>query len=77
MDGYGIKYGDLIRNFRIYPGDVLKIRQKNDNGQVIANKIVTVAAVYTHHVLLDFGGYKESRRKADIAMRTCDVIGRA
>lgn len=77
MDGYGIKYGDLIRNFRIYPGDVLKIREKNDNGQVICNKKATVAAVYTHHVLLDFGKHKESRRKAEIALGLCDVIGRA
>ena len=77
MDGYGIKYGDLIRNFRIYPGDVLKIRQKDDNGQNVREKRATVAAVYTHHVLLDFGLYKESRKKIDIALRLSDVVGRA
>ena len=35
---------------------------------------VRVVEEYRHHVILDFGKYKESRRKVDIAFRIGDVI---
>lgn len=76
MDGYGIKYGDQVQNFRIFPGDVLKIQGKDEDGRRTDLKRVKVAAVYRHHVLLDMGTHKESRRKADIVLGLCDVVGR-
>lgn len=68
MEIGGIQYEQLLRRTRIYPGDKVKINVESDNGRSLGTIIATVLKRYRHHVLLDFGKYKESRRIADIAL---------
>lgn len=64
----------LLNKTRIPPGTKLKILKKDIEDRGVETRIVKVVEEYRHHVLLDFGDYKESRRKVDIALGICDVI---
>ena len=68
MEIGGIQYEQLLRRTRIYSGDKVKINIESDNGRSLGTIRPTVLKRYRHHVLLDFGKYKESRRIADIAL---------
>lgn len=73
MDIFGIRYSELLKK-RIPPGSELKVLKRDVEGRKIGTVIVRVVEEYKHHVVLDFGKYRESRRKADIVLGLCDVI---
>ncbi len=75
MGIFGIRYDDLLRKTKITPGTTLRVLQRGDDGRKIGTVKAKVVEVYRHHVLLDFGKYRESRRKADIVLGLCDVVG--
>lgn len=66
--GYGYIYSELLKRTRIYPGDTVDVMMTSDLGTKLGIRKVKVLEVYRHHVVLDFGKYKESRRIADIAL---------
>ena len=68
MEIGGIQYRQLLRRTRFVPGDKITLGSYSDNGRFMGKKTLTVLEVYRHHVVLDFGKYKESRRIADIAL---------
>ena len=68
MEVGGIQYAQLLKRTRIFPGDKIKLIIRSDNGHRVGQITAKVLEVYKHHVLLDFGKYKESRRIADIAL---------
>ena len=68
MEVGGIQYERLLKKTRIFPGDKIKITLTSDNGRWIGTINARVLEVHKHHVLLDFGKYKECRRIADIAL---------
>lgn len=75
MEINGIQYSELLKKTKLLPGTRLKILKKDIEGRGIGTAIVKVVEVHKHHVLLEFGKYRESRRIADIALGICDVIG--
>lgn len=69
----GIQYQELLRRVKLKPGDEVKLMIYSDKGArqgIIKTKVVQV---FRHHVLLDFGKYKESRRIADIALGLAEI----
>ena len=75
MEIFGYMQAELLKKTRIPPGTRLKVIKKDIEGRGIGTRVVKVLEEHKHHVLLDFGAYKESRRKVDIALGICDVIG--
>ena len=73
MEVFGIKYDDLMRKTVIKPGDKIRLTLRSDNGRSMGQITTKVLEVYRHHVLLDFGKYKECRRIADIALGLVEV----
>lgn len=73
MDIGGIQYSELLRRTKIKPGDEIKLMIRSDRGSKVGVRKVKVVKVYRHHVLLDFGKWKESRRIADIALGLADI----
>lgn len=73
MEIGGIQYKQLLRRTRIYPGDMIMLMIRSDKGHRIGQIKVRVLEVHRHHVVLDFGKWKESRRIADIALGLADV----
>ena len=69
----GIQYRQLLRKTRIYPGEMITLMIRSDKGHRIGQINVRVLEVYKHHVVLDFGKWKESRRIADIALGLADI----
>lgn len=74
MEVYGIFQNQLLKKTKIPPGTKLRLIERKADGTAIVLGTVRVVEEYRHHVLLDFGKYKESRRKVDIAFRIGDVI---
>ena len=74
MEKFGYMQNELLKKTRIPPGTKLKILKRDIEGREIGTRVVKVVEEYRHNVLLDFGDYKESRRKVDIALGICDVI---
>lgn len=73
MSEFGIIQSELLKK-SIPPGTKLKlIVGDRENGSWV--RTVTVVEEYKNHVLLDFGKYRESRRKVDIALKLGDVVG--
>lgn len=72
---YGYIYSELVKKTKIPSGTKLKILKKDAIEGGLEKRIVKVVEEYKHHVLLDFGAYKECRRKVDIALGICDAIG--
>lgn len=73
MTHLGRSYKDVRRGIRIGVGDRLRVmRVENGMRSVL---LTEVAEVYEHHVVLDFGKYRESRRIVDIELGISDVIG--
>lgn len=68
----GIQYKQLLKKARIFPGDRISITLRSDNGRRLGEISAKVVKVYKHHVLLDFGKWKESRRIADIVLGLLD-----
>lgn len=73
MDIFGIRYDELLRKTKIKPGDRVKLVLRSDKGHYLGVVTTKVVEVYRHHVLLDFGKYKECRRIADIALGLADI----
>lgn len=73
MQEFGIIQKELLKRISIPPGTKLKIEVGNREERSWI-RTVTVIEEYKHHVLLDFGAYRESRRKVDIALKIGDVI---
>lgn len=65
----------LLDTTKIKPGTKVKVMYREREGVrlITQAKTATVKEVYRHHVLLDFGAYKECRRIADIVMGTGDT----
>lgn len=59
---------NILEKCNLKVGDRIEVTSFTYNGRFIQSKVVTVAGVYKRHVLLDFGGYKESRLIADICL---------
>lgn len=73
MSEFGIIQSELLKK-SIPPGTKLKLLVGDrENGSWV--RTVTVVEEYKNHVLLDFGKYRESRRKVDIALKLGDVVG--
>ena len=68
MDIFGIKYSELLKKTRIDPGDTVNVMIYSEKGTRSESRKTKVLEVHRHHVLLDFGKYKECRRIADIAL---------
>lgn len=68
MEIGGIQYRQLLRNTRFVPGNKITLGRYSEKGHLMGKVTVKVLEVYRHHVVLDFGKYKESRRIADIAL---------
>ena len=73
MEITGIQYEQLLKNTRIYPGDKIRLMIRSDKGTRLGAITAKVTEVHRHHVVLDFGKYKESRRIADIALGLAEV----
>lgn len=73
MEIGGIQYEQLLKKATIYPGDKIRLTLRSEKGNRIGQITVKVLEVYRHHVVLDFGKWKESRRIADIALGLADV----
>lgn len=73
MQEFGIIQSELLKKVSIPPGTKLKLLVGDrENGSWI--RTVTVVEEYKHHVLLDFGNYRESRRKVDVVLKLGDVV---
>ena len=68
-----IQYEELMKKQRIYPGDKITLYRHSEKGRCIGTVQTKVVSVHRHHVLLDFGKYKESRRIADLALGLADI----
>lgn len=73
MDTFGIKYSELLKKTRIDPGDTVNVMITSEQGKRLGVIKIKVLKVYKHHVLLDFGEYKECRRIADIALGLANI----
>lgn len=71
-----ILYKDLIAMFPYKAGDTIEIiRKPCAETRREKRRKAKVVQVYKEHVLLDFGFYKESRKKSDIMLRLCHIDG--
>lgn len=73
VEKYGIPYDKLLTETKLIPGQQVRLVEKNQKGEIRRSMYVKVAKRYRHHVLLDFGKYKESRRIADIALGLAEI----
>ena len=73
MEIGGIQYEQLLKRTKIFPGDKIKLTLRNEKGGYLGKIVAKVEAVHKHHVLLDFGKYKECRRIADIALGLVEI----
>ena len=71
--GYGYIYTELLKKTRIDPGDTVNVMITSEQGKRLGVIKTKVLKVYKHHVLLDFGEYKECRRIADIALGLANI----
>lgn len=67
-----LRYRDILQRavFRVgdkimVQGDMIKYEGRHER------MTGTVVGVYTHCILIDFGAYKECRRKADLYLGLC------
>lgn len=69
-----VLYKDLIAMFPYEVGDRIEIIQKPcEEARKVKRRTVKVLQVFREHVLLDFGHYKECRKKSDIMLHLCHV----
>lgn len=67
-----LQYTEVLRRVDYHIGDKISVE-----GDLIKSEgrhewlSGTVAGVYRHHILIDFGAYKECRRKADLYLGLC------
>lgn len=73
MEIYGIQYSELLKEAKIYPGDTVNVMITSEQGKKLGTAKAKVLKRYTHHVLLNFGKYKECRRIADIALGLANI----
>lgn len=72
----GIMYIDILENMEIRQDEHVKIEMVSEKGVKHGIRKAKVVAVYPHVVLLDFGKYKETRKKVDIFLKLNGVLGR-
>lgn len=74
QDGMTVLYKDLVAIFPYKAGDTIDIIQRPcEKERRAKQRTVKVLQVFKEHVLLDFGHYKECRKKSDIMLHLCHV----
>lgn len=76
QDEATILYCDLISLFYYKAGDTIDIVSRpRDESRREKRRKVKILQVFKEHVLLDFGKYKECRKKTDIMLHLCHIDG--
>ena len=73
VEKHGIPYDKLLAETKLFQGQQVRLVERNQKGEIKRSMYVKVVKRYRHHVLLDFGKYKESRRMADIALGLAEI----
>ena len=70
---YQIKLANVLQKSRLKAGDKVTLVLRSEKGRMIGKVTVPVVQRYKHHVLLDFGKYKECRRIVDIEFGLANI----
>lgn len=69
-----VLYKDLVAMFPYEAGDTIDIiRKPCAESRREKRRTARVLQVFAEHALLDFGHYKECRKKSDIMLHLCHV----